>query len=118
MYVTRYLTTREGGVTRADVGLPTEVPGNPKVTGASVVRVGRKLRIAMDVSGTGLDRNYTLAVNAQSGDAVELRAQGGADEAAGRWSAEVPAAGHGGAWTFFAVTHLCTVSNFLTASPS
>jgi Carboxypeptidase regulatory-like domain len=118
VYVTRYLTTHEGGVTRADVGLPTEVPGNPKVTRARVVRVGGKLRIAMSVSGSGLDRNYTLAVNSQSGDAVELRARGGADEAPGRWSAEVPAAGHGGSWTFFAVTHLCTVSNFLTASPS
>ena len=115
VYVTRYLTTREGAVTTADVGLPTEVPGNPKVTNASVVRAGDKLRIAMDVSGTGLDQNYTLAVNAQSGDAVELRAHGAAEEP-GRWSAEVTAAGHGGTWTFFAVTHLCTVSNFVTAS--
>ena len=118
VYVTRYLTTRKASVTRADVGLPTEVQGNPKVTAAHVVRVGGKLRISMNVAGSGLDRNYTLAVNAQSGDAVELRAQGSADEAPGRWSAEVPAAGHGGTWTFFAVTHLCTVSNFLTASPS
>ena len=57
-------------------------------------------------------------MNAQSGDAVELRAQGGSDQAPGTWSAMVPAAGHGGPWTFFAVTHLCTVSNFLTAKPA
>ena len=118
VYVTRYLTTTKGTVTQADVGLPTEVPGNPKVTAAKVVRVGDKLRVSMRVSGSGLDRNYTLAVNPQSGDSVELRAQGSGDEAPGVWSAEVRAAGHGGPWTFFAVTHLCTVSNFLSASPS
>ena len=118
VYVTRYLTTKEGAVTTANVGLPNEVPGNPKVTGAKVVRVGSKLRISMNVSGSGLDRNYTLAVNTQSGDAIELRAQGSADESPGAWSAEVAAAGHGGSWTFFAVTHLCTVSNFMSASPA
>ena len=118
VYVTRYITTAKGAVTRADVGLPKEVPGNPKVTDAKVVRVGNKLRVSLNVSGSGLDRNYTLAVNSRSGDSVELRAQGKADEAPGLWSAEVPAAGHGGSWTFFAVTHLCTVSNFLSASPS
>ena len=118
VYVTRYLTTHEGGVTIADVGLPTEVPGNPRVTAAKIIRIGSKLRISMNVAGTGLDRNYTLAVNAQSGDAVELRAQGSSDQAPGTWSAKVPAAGHGGPWTFFAVTHLCTVSNFLTAEPA
>ena len=118
VYVTRYLTTRKGAVTTADVGLPNEVPGNPKVTAAKVVRVGDKLRISMNVSGSGLDQNYTLAVNTLSGDAVELRSQGGSTESPGAWSAEVPAAGHGGAWTFFAVTHLCTVSNFLSASPA
>ncbi len=118
VYVTRYLTTREGVVTRADIGLPTEVQGNPKVSAARVVRHGDKLRISMHVAGTDLDRNYTLAVNAQSGDAVELRASGSNDQAPGTWSAEVPAAGHGGRWSLFAVTHLCTVSNFLTASPA
>ena len=118
VYVTRYLTTQKGAVTSADVGLPTEVPGNPKISAAKVVRAGGKLRISMKVSGSSLDRNYTLAVNTRSGDSVELRAKGTADEAPGVWSAEVPAAGHGGSWTFFAVTHLCTVSNFLSASPS
>ena len=118
VYVTRYIATTAGAVTKADVGLPTEVLGNPKVTAAKVVRVGSKLRVSMNVSGSGLDRNYTLAVNAQSGDSVELRAQGSGDEAPGVWSATVPAAGHGGRWTFFAVTHLCTVSNFLSVSAS
>ena len=74
VYVTHYLTTQSGKTTTVDVGLPKQVNGNPKIADAKIERVGNKLRLSMTVTGSALDRNYTLAVNAKSGDSFEIKA--------------------------------------------
>ena len=117
-YVTRIVVTEAGTEARADVGLPRQAATNPTISDALVEQVGGDLRLSMRVEGSQLDRNYTLAVNRGSGAAFELRADGSTDEAEGRWSRTVPTNGLSGDWIFLAVSHACTVSNFITASPS
>ena len=68
----------------------------------------------MDVQGSKLDRNSTLAVNPDSGRLFELRATPEGSEQPGRWSRTVPSAGLRGRWIFLAVNHLCNVSNMIT----
>ena len=69
-YVSRLLETAAGTVTEGDVGLPVEAIQVPTIADAQVRRVGDGLELSMDVQGAALDRNYTLAVNADSGSRV------------------------------------------------
>jgi hypothetical protein len=114
VYVSHLLTTAAGATTRADVGLPTEAARTPRIGHARVVPSGAgALRLAMDVSGRNLDRNYTLAVNPDSGRVFELRASPAGSETPGTWTTLVPSAGLRGRWLFVAIDHLCEVSNVL-----
>ena len=97
------------------MGLPVEAIQVPTIADAQVRRAGDELELSMDVQGAALDRNYTLAVNADSGRVFELASEAGGEKP-GRWSRTVPAEGLTGTWTFMAVSHTCTVSPFLTAT--
>ena len=114
VYVSHLLTTVAGQATTADVGLPKEALENPTISNARVVRSGATLELSMDVAGSQLDRNYTLAVNPDSGRIFELRATPDGSETPGPWSRSVPAEGLHGRWIFVAVSHLCNVSNMIT----
>ncbi len=114
VYVSHLLTTTAGETTRADVGLPEQASENPIISDARVTSTGDSLVLSMDVQGSKLDRNYTLAVNPDSGRVFELRATPDGSENAGLWTRTVPAAGLTGGWIFVAVSHLCEVSNMLT----
>jgi hypothetical protein len=71
------------------------------------------MRLSMDVQGSNLDPNYTLAVNPGAGLVFELRNAG---EAPGVWSAEIEET-LAGPWVFLAVDKTCNVSDFLTVEP-
>jgi hypothetical protein len=71
------------------------------------------MRLSMDVQGSNLDPNYTLAVNPGAGLVFELRNAG---EAPGVWSAEIDET-LPGPWVFLAVDTTCNVSDFLTVEP-
>jgi len=114
VYVSHLLTTEAATTVQADVGLPQEATETPTISDAHVIRAGDGLELSMDVRGSGLDRNYTLAVNPDSGRVFELRATPPGSETPGRWSRTVPAAGLHGRWLFIAISHLCNVSNTLT----
>lgn len=114
VYVSHLLTTAAGQTTVADVGLPTEATETPTISAAKVQRQGDQLVLSMDVQGARLDRNYTLAVNPDSGRVFELRATPDGSEQPGPWSRTVPAAGLDGGWIFLAVSHNCNVSNMIS----
>ncbi len=114
VYVSHLVTTTAGETARADVGLPVEAFENPTISNARVARTGDSLELSMDVRGSDLDRNYTLAVNPESGRVFELRATPDGSENAGPWTRTVPAAGLTGRWIFLAVSHACNVSNMIT----
>ena len=114
VYVSHLVTTTAGETAQADVGLPVEAFENPTISNARVTPTGDSLELSMDVQGSDLDRNYTLAVNPDSGRVFELRATPDGSENAGPWTRTVPAAGLTGRWIFVAVSHLCNVSNMIT----
>jgi hypothetical protein len=66
----------------------------------------------MDVQGTDLDPNYTLAVNPGAGLVFELHAAG---ELPGIWSAMIDEK-LDGPWIFLAVDKQCNVSDFVTVA--
>jgi hypothetical protein len=116
VYVSHLLTTESGATAQADVGLPTQALQNPTISNAQVTESGGQVQLSVDVAGSQLDRNYTLAVNPDSGRVFELRANPPGGETPGTWSRAVPAAGLTGRWVFVAISHLCTVSNMLTVT--
>jgi hypothetical protein len=114
VYVSHLLTTVDGQTTQANVGLPVQALQNPTISDAKVVASGSDLELSMNVQGSQLDRNYTLAVNPASGRVFELHATPDGSETPGVWQRTVPAAGLSGQWIFVAISHLCNVSNTLT----
>ena len=111
IYVSRIVALQGRETARVDFGLPSRRVPNPSIARPAATEVAGGTRLAMEVSGSALDPNYTLAVNAAAGIVVELhRADGGP----GLWSATIPRRLKG-PWTFLAVDHGCNISAFLTA---
>ncbi|HEX7256334.1 MAG TPA: carboxypeptidase regulatory-like domain-containing protein [Gaiellaceae bacterium] len=106
IYVSRIVALDEGETQAISFGLPDRQVPNPSI-GAPRVD-GR--RLSMQVTGTNLDGNYTLAVNPRAGLVFELH---NADNAPGRWRATIDRA-LDGPWIFMAVDENCNVSDFLT----
>lgn len=107
IYVSRIVALDGGETEEVHFGLPDRIVPNPTISDARVE--GREL--SMDVQGSSLDPNYTLAVNPGAGLVYELHSP---DEAPGRWSATIPEE-LPGPWIFLAVDRTCNVSDFLTA---
>jgi hypothetical protein len=106
IYVSRIVALDEGETQEISFGLPDRQVSNPSIAAPRVD--GR--RLAMQVTGSNLDGNYTLAVNPGAGLVFELH---NADNAPGRWSATIDRA-LDGPWIFMAVDENCNVSDFLT----
>jgi hypothetical protein len=113
IYVSRIVALEEGETQRVEFGLPTRVIQNPSISKPSVEQTAGGMRLSMDVQGSNLDPNYTLAVNPGAGLVFELRNAG---EAPGVWSAEIEET-LAGPWVFLAVDKTCNVSDFLTVEP-
>jgi Carboxypeptidase regulatory-like domain len=107
IYVSRIVALDEGATQTISIGLPDRNVPNPSIAAARVE--GRDL--SLDVTGSSLDGNYTLAVNPAAGVVFELH---NADNAPGRWRATIDQA-LDGPWIFLAVDQNCNVSEFLTA---
>jgi Carboxypeptidase regulatory-like domain len=110
IYVSRIVALDEGETQRVQFGLPTRVVENPTISEPAVERTAGGMRLSMDVQGSNLDPNYTLAVNPGAGLVFELRNQ---DEQPGIWSADIGQV-LDGPWVFLAVDRTCNVSEFLT----
>jgi Carboxypeptidase regulatory-like domain len=106
IYVSRIVALDEGGTQEISFGLPDRQMSNPSIAAPRVE--GR--RLSMQVTGSNLDGNYTLAVNPGAGLVFELH---NADNAPGRWRATIDRA-LDGPWIFMAVDENCNVSDFLT----
>jgi hypothetical protein len=113
IYVSRIVALEEGETQRVHFGLPTRVVQNPVVSEPMVLSAAGGTRLSMDVQGSSLDPNYTLAVNPDAGLVFELRNAG---DQPGVWSAEIDEA-LDGPWIFLAVDKSCNVSDFLTVQP-
>ena len=110
IYVSRLVALEDGETETVRFGLPDRAVDNPTVSSPRVEETGSGLRLSMDVQGSNLDPNYTLAVNRDSGLVFELHNAG---EQPGEWSAELEMA-LDGPWIFLAVDRSCNVSEFLT----
>ena len=106
IYVSRIVVLESGENVEIQFGLPDRVVPNPTIAGPTVN--GREL--AMNVRGSDLDGNYTLAVNPRAGVVYELRSP---DNAPGRWSTTISKRLRG-PWIFMAVDQNCNISDFLT----
>jgi hypothetical protein len=106
IYVSRIVALKDGETQTIEFGLPTRVVQNPTVSNANV----DSTRLSMDVQGSDLDPNYTLAVNPGAGLVFELQSP---DERPGIWSADIDRELEG-PWIFLAVDKSCNVSEFLT----
>jgi Carboxypeptidase regulatory-like domain len=106
IYVSRIVALEEGETVDVAFGLPDRNVPNPRISKPTV----NGLELAMDVRGTDLDGNYTLAVNPGAGLVFELHSP---DNAPGRWSATIERQ-LTGPWIFLAVDENCNVSEFLT----
>jgi hypothetical protein len=106
IYVSRIVALDEGETQEISFGLPDRQVPNPSIAAPRVE--GR--RLSMQVSGSNLDGNYTLAVNPGAGLVFELH---NTDNAPGRWRATIDRA-LDGPWIFMAVDENCNVSDFLT----
>jgi len=106
IYVSRIVALEAGETEEIEFGLPTRVVRNPTISAPEV----EGLELSLDVRGSNLDGNYTLAVNPDAGITVELHND---DNAPGRWRATIPEA-LPGRWVFMAVDEQCNVSPFLT----
>lgn len=109
IYVSRIVALDEGETQEIQFGLPDREVGNPTISAPNVEELGTGLRLSMDVQGSNLDPNYTLAVNPGAGVVFELHAPG---ERPGLWSAEIEQQPPG-PWIFMAVDKSCNVSDFL-----
>ncbi len=63
IYVSRIVALGEGEAATVNFGLPTRIVPNPTISSPSVSGT----RLALGVSGSNLDGNYTLAVNSEGG---------------------------------------------------
>jgi hypothetical protein len=108
IYVSRIVALDDGETQRIEFGLPDRVVPNPRIAAPRVE--GR--RLSLRVTGSDLDGNYTLAVNAKAGLVFELH---NADNAPGRWRATTDTR-LDGPWVFLAVDEHCNVSDFLTVA--
>jgi Carboxypeptidase regulatory-like domain len=106
IYVSRIVALGQGEAATVNFGLPTRNVPNPTISSPSVSGTS----LALDVAGSNLDGNYTLAVNPKAGITVELH---NADNAPGRWTA-TSASALPSPWVFLAVDKQCNVSDFLT----
>lgn len=106
IYVSRIVALDEGETQEISFGLPDRQVPNPSIAAPRVE--GR--RLSMQVTGSNLDGNYTLAVNPGAGLVFELH---NADNAPGRWRTMIDRA-LDGPWIFMAVDENCNVSDFLT----
>jgi hypothetical protein len=105
IYVSRIVALADGEIQTVEFGLPDRVIQNPTVSNAEVDGTA----LSMDVQGSDLDPNYTLAVNPGAGLVFELHNTG---EQAGTWSATIDRELEG-PWIFLAVDKTCNVSEFL-----
>jgi hypothetical protein len=108
IYVSRIVALDRGETETVAFGLPNRVVRNPRLAKPRV----EGLQLSMDVRGSNLDGNYTLAVNPRAGRVFELHST---DNAPGRWSTTIPRRLRG-PWVFMAVDEQCNVSDFLTVS--
>lgn len=106
IYVSRIVALDDGESVEASFGLPDRRIPNPTISSPSVTG----LELSMDVRGSNLDGNYTLAVHPGSGRVFELH---NVDDAPGRWSTTIDAP-LPGRWVFVAVDKNCNVSEFIT----
>ena len=109
IYVSRLVALEENETETVQFGLPDRAVDNPTVSSPRVERTAAGMRLSMDVQGSSLDPNYTLAVNRDAGLVFELHNAG---EQPGTWSAELETA-LDGPWIFLAVDRSCNVSEFL-----
>ncbi len=110
IYVSRIVALEDGETQEIAFGLPDRIVENPTISDPAVEETASGLRLSMDVQGTNLDPNYTLAVNPGAGLVFELASPG---EQPGTWSAEIDQQ-LDGPWIFLAVDQTCNVSDFLT----
>jgi Carboxypeptidase regulatory-like domain len=108
IYVSRIVALRPGGTATVAFGLPNRVVPNPVISAPRVDGT----RLSLQVRGSALDGNYTLAVNPGTGRVFELHHT---NNAPGRWSATI-ARKLPGPWVFLAVDFQCNVSDFLTVA--
>lgn len=108
IYVSRIVALEPGETEEIEIGLPNRVVPNPTIAAPRV----EGLALSLDVQGTNLDGNYTLAVNPRAGLVFELHS---IDNAPGRWTTTIPDQ-LGGPWVFMAVDTQCNVSEFLTVA--
>jgi hypothetical protein len=106
IYVSRIVALEEGETQTIPFGLPDRNVPNPAIAAPRVE--GRSL--SLEVMGSDLDGNYTLAVNPDAGLVFELHNAGNAP---GRWRATIDRDLEG-PWIFMAVDENCNVSDFLT----
>jgi Carboxypeptidase regulatory-like domain len=112
IYVSRIVALEEGETQEVAFGLPDRVVENPKIARPTVEETSSGTTLSMDVQGSDLDPNYTLAVNPDAGLVFELRSPG---DRPGTWSATIDEKLEG-PWIFMAVDKTCNVSDFLTVS--
>ena len=110
IYVSRIVALRDHQTATIDFGLPNRVVPNPVVSRPKVARTADGMRLSMTVTGSGLDPNYTLAVNPDSGLVFELHRPDGGP---GLWTRTITRR-LVGRWIFLAVDHQCNTSAFLT----
>ena len=110
IYVSRIVALEEGESQVVAFGLPDRIVENPTIASPAVDETASGTVLSMDVQGSELDPNYTLAVNRDAGLVFELHA---ADELPGIWSATIDEQ-LDGPWIFLAVDKRCNVSEFLT----
>jgi hypothetical protein len=108
IYVSRIVALDDGERQEVRFGLPDRAVDNPAISNPSV----EGTTLAMNVSGSDLDGNYTLAINPRAGLVFELHNAGNAP---GTWSATIERE-LGGPWIFMAVDESCNVSEFLTVA--
>jgi hypothetical protein len=106
IYVSRIVALDEGESVEVQFGLPDRRIPNPSISSPAVTG----LELSMDVQGSDLDGNYTLAVNRGAGLVFELH---NVDNAPGRWSTTLDEP-LPGPWIFVAVDKNCNVSEFST----
>jgi len=112
IYVSLIVALDEGQTENVEFGLPDRVVQNPTISKPTVDQAGSKTNLSLDVQGSNLDPNYTLAVNPASGLVFELANEKAAEQP-GIWTATTGKQ-LGGKWIFLAVDKTCNVSDFLT----
>jgi hypothetical protein len=108
IYVSRIVALDEGETEEIQFGLPSRVVQNPTISEPRI----EGLQLSLNVQGSNLDGNYTLAVNPRAGLVFELHSIGNAP---GRWSTTIAKA-LPGPWVFMAVDEQCNVSDFITVA--